>query len=251
VAANEKYNELKSRIRSQIERDVARELEWISKQFNRFIIGRQRRRFQGSITTKLRTGETDINGNPTPTSRSGLGLLSGRWKERSPRYLSWKRRKFGHEKWFENTGTLGNEMKSSWTTWFGPIQVKVFREKEKHDIGDGHTRFAVGKIEVRTFGNITPAMLPALATGNPEDIGSADGRRSGLISMIHAKSPDTAYRLAGGEGSGVPYRPTLEPFLAFAITRSVPTAVFNRVQNLAGVRRSGGSAGRVGRSRPS
>jgi hypothetical protein len=249
IAADKSYNDMKTKLRNDIHDVVFRELEHLAILYSKFIIGRERLNFQGKLTTTSNNGESDIRGNPTPTQSSGMSVLGGRWAPRKKRYLRDKERRFGHTRWFEGAGRLREAIKTSaWTSWFGPIQTKVFREKEKRDIGNGKMRFAVAKLEVRVFGSITPSMLPALMSGNPSDIGTADGRSSGLIGLVHKKEPGTAYHLAGGRSRNVPYRPTLEPFLAFAITRSVPTAVFEKLKGVTGAR---SSAGNVGRARPS
>ena len=71
----------------------------------------------------------------------------------------------------------------------------------------------------------------------------ANPRRSGLLALL---GPQTAWRL-GGNPRTVPFRPTVQPFLAYFLTRQLPNAVFKRIeQGLAGrLNDSTGSAGRT------
>jgi hypothetical protein len=145
----------------------------------------------------------------------------------------------------ERSKALGDEMKNdaSWYSFFGPLRIRLVREKDKVLRRDGSGHFAVGRIEVRAFGNLTPSMLPALSTGNPRDIEAGDGRSNGLINLVHRKNPKIGHHLAGGRSRNVPYRPTVEPFLSFVLTRSVPTAVFSQL------RRATDGVGSAGRTR--
>lgn len=241
--ANESYNNLKGRVRNQIRASVQAELSHISFLYQRFVIGRQRRRFQGTLTSLAATGY-DANGNAV---RSGLSLdrVMEPWSDWAPGYKRWKIRHHPPARWFQNTGHLGQLMRStSWEEWFGPIRISVERNKDKSYVHDAKGTFSVGRISVRVFGSITPEMLPALSTGNPATPNPTDGRTSGLIGLIARHNPDAANRLAGAIGR-VPYRESLEPFLAFVLTRSVPSAVFNTVNRIAGDAEGTGSAGRT------
>jgi hypothetical protein len=128
----------------------------------------------------------------------------------------------------------------TWIHAFGPIQVKVIQttglekplDEQLGGIGGQGTDkqvFAAARIEVRALTSITPEMIPALLSGHLSG-GYPNGKQSGLINLIASSqsSPQLAYRLGGGRH--VPYRATTEPFLAFVLTRSIPNAVFSRIE---------------------
>lgn len=248
--ADAEYERLKSQIEYTLRNDVLQEIEHVARQFKQFIVGSSAnsRSMRAELSTAAQTS-TGYALDGTPLSNSKL--VGGRaWTPRKKRYLRDKARTVGHQRWFEHRGLLGSAINkgSFWTNAFGPIQVKVVRRASEESItgrlnagGAQQTsqtakifgrasvgRFAVARIEASAFGRITPAMLPALISGNTDASVPADGRASGLMNLVGNADLRVAHRLGGGPH--VPYRHTLEPFLAFAITRAIPTAVFNRIQ---------------------
>lgn len=249
IYAEESYKTLKTNVEFALQNDVRQEVEHVARQFRQFIVGSEAntRKMRGELSTAVQTARGyALDGTPL----SGQPVGGKAWTPRKKRYLREKLTDVGHQRWFEHTGYLGKVMNrgSLWLNAFGPIQIRLTRSAAVSS-NDGVAKrgnretaaagakvfgssstglFSVGRIEASAFGKITPAMLPALVTGKMETPSPDDGRKTGLIGLVGNVSLPSAYRLGGGPN--VPYRQTLEPFLAFAITRAIPTAVFNRIQ---------------------
>ena len=141
----------------------------------------------------------------------------------------------------------------NWIKMFGPISVQVKRQRSysasdtasanaRRDImtnlnrkplalpGGDVVRLGVARIEVRALGRITPGSL------------SRPSKKSHMIGLVMKHDEELAHRLAGRG----PYRPTLEPFLEFVLTRAVPGAVLKRIE-LGLEKRGKQSAGRTRR----
>jgi hypothetical protein len=120
-----------------------------------------------------------------------------------------------------------------WETIFGPISVRFFRARQltPQDAMAGinagrqkRMKVQIGSIHVRALGRITPQMLPGYTSGTIR--ASTQGNAS-LIGLISAYDRELGYRM-GVMRNGV-YRPTIEPFLGFFLTRALPHAVMTRL----------------------
>ena len=229
VAAEERYKELTQSIKAELYRDVQQEVERIAYYYNRYVVGRAGIRDR-AITLK----------GQTTTVREDMKF--GKWE---PLAKSTVRRK-KHSRFFEDKKNLREQTQAGhvWEDAFGPIQIRVVRTKSGLvDLGGarpyrglgarGRNNFSVARIEVFALGKITAAMLPDLATGVPAQSGYTDqARRAGMLDMLPGGKNGLRYKLANwGRQSGVdaPYRPSLEPFLSFVLTRAIPRAVQSRI----------------------
>lgn len=266
------YNKLKQDIGSRMKADIQRELNHMSRMFMGSVIG----------IAGLNRGPTGRMTSVAPKAEGFSQSLSvspnmfGGWTRRSSKYLRWRQRKDWKSKterhksdrgidppWFRrNSPSVLDKMKSAgtWTGAYGGFAVGINRHTSFSTSDpaarayDGAripgTRGGVGKVGVATIrvdamSRITPDMLPALAGGGLGDFG-ANPRRSGLLSKLGS---DVANRLGGDpQGNRVPFRPTIQPFLGFFLTRQVPNAVLKRItQGVDGklLRDGTGSAGKA------
>ena len=253
-----KFHRLKATIQGKLEPMIRSELRHVVAMYKDFIVGNQRQG-RGTLTTNVRGTGTDKFGNLVPARSVSLATALPKWTARKPKYLADKRRqmlKLGlggdAKEWFKFTGYLRSEMNvSNWEAMFGPITVSVKPTERKSlqkefafnsAYGDKVFRFGVAKISVGVFGMVTPQMVAALADGDMSGSRlTGDGRNNGLMGLVAAKNPELADRLSG-KRAFVPYRPNMEAFIAFAVTRSLPAALFNR---LSAEGFSPGSAGRT------
>lgn len=176
-----------------------------------------------------------------------LRAYTGPWVARNRDYLARKRRKYGHTKWFQNTGELKGQIRkpSLYTSSFGPIRVKF----EAAQIPSGSTSVArvsqlvstrgrpsghisVGKVQVSVLGRITQGML---ADPNAR---SYDSRYTGLFDML---PEDVGLKLGGRTA----FRSVIEPFLSFYLTRQIPNTVFRTLEESTRARASGLRGGRA------
>lgn len=220
--AESRYKEFKNDIAFQIQRDVEREIQNVARQYNTLVVGAANKR------TSRATIYSRLEGGPQE-------YFARNWAPLSPKYAAWKANKGYPAGHFELTGRLGTVMKrgNMWTQLFGPVRVDVIRTagnvpaQNVPTIRSGYTgRFAIANIRVHALGRVDANMLPALA-GMPN---VADGRDTGLIGLVHSRLPRLAWKIGGNRNT--PYRPTLEPFLSFLLTKAIPSAVHNRVSAL-------------------
>ncbi len=233
--SQKEYQALRDTIRDQVSRDVHREIQHVARQYVDLIIGARNQR---SSRATLRSS---TQGSPTAggfaTAEAQVSLPNRPWAPLSPRYAAWKAKHNYPAGHFQLSGFLGREMGkgSTWTGVFGPVSIRVLRTSNDvkpqiiPTIRQGFNQiFSVGKIEVRALGQIDANMLPALTKGG--GIGfSGDG--NALMSLVYNKNKELEYGLAGNMAR-VPYRPTLEPFLGFLLSKAIPAAVHNRVATL-------------------
>jgi hypothetical protein len=247
------YDEVRKDVQFQLEKDLRAELWHIGSLFRRHIIGYSGRRSQPSGYI-----DTVTKGSGAPPRMTIASALPP-WAPRNAKYLKTKRLAVGHIRWFDNTGwnsetldlryarrrnKVGDSyddaglLKESftydaWETLFGPISVQ-FRRARKLQPTDAvggiaikgkKMRVQIGTIYVRALGKITPAMLPGFTSGTIR--ASASGN-PGLMGVIAETDPRLAYRL--GTMRNNVYRPTLEPFLGYYLTKSLPWAVQRRIE---------------------
>jgi hypothetical protein len=197
----------------------------------------------GSMKTSggyLPRGSLSIQGN---TSQAMQGLVSpvkladgtGYWPARNYKYVK-KRRKSGGGKWFQVTGELKQTLKnaSTYTQAYGPIKVDYKKAPKGADIpktvaisrigpGQGGRRSTVvvfGNVSISVLGTITANQLNDPSRRQPSPWST------GLFESLDAR---TEAKLLNREEA---YRPFLEQFLAFYLTRSIPNAVFRKIEDV-------------------
>jgi hypothetical protein len=225
--ADGRFAELSKIVRSEIQQDVLREIEAVARQYAAIIIG-------SPTSGRNPTLRSSLEGGPQ------IALPSRRWAPLSAGYSAWKASKgVAPPQHFLLGGTLSREIRksSTWTEIFGPVAVRVRRTGDGDESrltvdrsnGSRSAKFSIAQIEVSALGRITPQMIPALSGGALAF--SGNGHQTGLMGLVYNHEPWLEYRLGGAEGH-VPYRATLEPFLAFLLTRSIPATVQRRISAL-------------------
>jgi hypothetical protein len=234
--ADERWQILRERVQKRVSADVTREMAHLAQEYRRLIIGISDNN-EGPRGT-LKTVTEPAHGG---TSFASYNLHIA-WDERSRDYLARKRREKGQTRWFEYDRVLARTMgkSSTWFGAFGPVEVQVTRKSmsqeaaldagfnDRFDVGGGggkSIRVQIGTIRVFAMRSITPQMLPALASGNIDDM-APDGTKTGLIGRFPG---DIAVGLAPNRRF-VPYRHSVEPFLGFFLTRAIPNAVLRRLE---------------------
>lgn len=188
------------------------------------------------------------------------------WTKRGKHYLKWKRDNGFPEKWWEATGdladTLGND--SLYIDAFGPVQVLFTRARNQDKAKGGLSKsyilsgggalegqssssrlsaavtqsgrvgritaeYQIGKLEVITFGRITPNMLPGLATMDPKGA-HPSGNIDGLAGLLPNDGPGGIRNKLLGKQEARRY--ALEPFVSFFLTRAIPNAIWRRTETL-------------------
>lgn len=241
------YDQVRKDVEKFLENDVRAELVHLAMLFRRHIIGAA-----GTRTSPSGNLDTVTKGEGAPSQSISSGLPA--WKARNREYLRQKRSATGNVKWFDNrnwrhrptrnssrkggppadVGLLFETMRADvWERMFGPISVKFFRSRaltagdSQFSLGNSKKlKIQIGSIQVRALGNIEPGMLPGYRNGN---VMASAGGNPALIRLISNYDRRIGYRL-GTMNNGV-YRPTLEPFLGFFLTKALPFAVSRRLSS--------------------
>lgn len=244
--SDENWKIMRSRIAGQVMTDINREMSHLAQEYLRLVVGISGNNEgpQGELKTQAEPAEGITN-----FSRYRMHIA---WDERSRDYLRRKQREKGHTHWFEHDRVLARSMgkASTWFGAYGPVGVQVIRKAQsltqeqagkagfqgRFGVGSSSARVQIGTIRVFAMRGITPQMLPALASGRIDDW-APDGATTGLISRFprdiqHGLAPNRRF---------VPYRHSVEPFLAFFLTRAIPNAVLRRLQE-----GMGADIGRIG-----
>lgn len=237
---------LVTRIKSEIRREIIKMAQTIS----RFVVQPERAKGPSGIARMAASGVSQTMQTTLGRGMSGVGYYDvGRsnvnWRERSLAYMRWKKRKNYGTDWFRNRGHLQRQLgRESTYNGFGPIVVLFHPNRKQTPIGGnvnltstGRTgrvseTYEVGRLEVIAMGRITAAMLPSLASGDVGDATPVGGQRiSNLITGQRTREKLSG--LSTGEGNSPrEYRPVIEPFVSYYLTRAIPNAVFLRAEKL-------------------
>lgn len=246
--SDEVYGEMTNRFEEQFVADARKELVHLTALFRQHITGSSPTNTPGGSLTTV----AGLNADSLPIKHS-----IPRWQPRGRAYLRYKNRKTGNMNWWDARGLSGkkdakysglkkNTRVDTWIKMFGPIRATFSRSSsasalanvpgsaapKNFHVADGHFRLAVGTLRVYALTSITPQMLPALTTGDPRTMNPATrAGNPGLMDLVRGVDEQMYYRLdrRSSAASGSIYRPTLEPFLAYYLTRSIPAAITNRL----------------------
>lgn len=267
-AAEDSYQAVARGVRESFHRDAKRELTHLMALYKRHIIGAApgRRRPSGMLSYALTPSGTGVGDDDREVA---IADSLPEWAPRSPEYLRQKKRRGWSQGWFSAEGTLRAGLTPDLLLGaYGPIRVSVIRDVKaegEYSVrmnkqtassfsrldarASGDTlRMNVATVRIYAMEKITPSMLPALVNGDPAAMNSDDISRGRRLLEPLASSSALGSRLALRLGrpsyrSGR-YRPTLDPFLAWYLTRSIPNALALRIEE--GII---GSSRRAGRGR--
>ena len=229
--ADKKYNQMRGRLVADLTRAAQLEINWIAKQYSYYVFNTPA---EPNLSGQLRGTLSRMGVN------QGLEDVTPAWAPLNAKWIRQKnfgRRSTRQKGYFLYSGELRDMMVrgDTWTEMFGPIKVSVLRtmDTKKAMVGSSARRLplrrALMTVRVHALTYITPQMLPALSSGKLT-ASYPDGRSTGLIGLVHNVSPDMAYRL-GQRQDRTPYRPSLEPFLGFVLTQSLPRAILLRLND--------------------
>lgn len=235
--AEDTWQGVQNTLKERIAEDVRVELNNLNRLFRDHIIGAA-----GTRTSPAGRLTTVTKGSDRPSA--SIASMLPAWAPRGAEYLDRKKKALGDTRWFDNSGWTrrpapadGGLLRSSfpvsagfgrgsdvWENMFGPIGVRVVRRNAEADASlkaatsrGKTTRIQVASIYVTALGKIDLNMLNAYRNDNDND---------GLMRVVAETDRALAVRLAGRG----PYRPTLEPFLDFFLTRALPHAVNERIK---------------------
>lgn len=245
--AENEYKAMRTRLQEGVEADIRRELVNLASLYRRHIIGAN-----GNKNVPAGVIRSAI-GNAAPLS---LSAALPAWAPRDAKYVQRKQNARAGSGWFDNrgwkrqpgqnwspddSGLLFESMRAeTWEKMFGPVSVKFYKNNKiaanggnngEIKLANNHAVAQIGTLRVMALGLITPAMLPALRSKNEGSIPMAsDEGNPGLMRLVGAYDPRVAFRLGQRSHETKRYRPTLEPFLSYLLTRSIPAAVQARIR---------------------
>lgn len=225
---------------------VDKELSRMGRQIQQFAVGIGAKEDQGktSATRGMSVGppgQLTISGSESRAMRGQLGPVSlvsgtGPWPARNPEYVKYQRKFGGGGKWFKVTGSLQKYLRdpATYTNAYGPVRVSYKKNPrgvaKPNSVGISSLKSGVsgrrtnniqlGKLEVSVLGRITSNMLNDPGQRQPKPWST------GLFDYL---DPNQSRKLLNNEEF---YRPFLEHFLSFYLTKAIPNAVFRRVEEV-------------------
>ena len=158
-----------------------------------------------------------------------VASMTGLWAARTKPYMKWKLRKYRTRKWFKNTGELQRRLRSSGTyrSAYGPVSIKFTPTSLTgrtsglstlgRSSGGQSTNIMIGRLEVNPLRRITAGDLPGIG-----EVARYNAR------LMNPLADSIEKKLSGRKGK---YRPVLEPFLTYYLTRRIPNAVYRKLED--------------------
>lgn len=164
-------------------------------------------------------------GNSAPMS---ISSMTGAWAVRTDTYMRWKMRKHRTRKWFYNTGSLQRQMGKVgvYRSAYGPMSIKFTPTSLTgaarvagigRSSGGQSNNIMIGRLEVSPLRRLRLSDLPG--------IGQQAGYNERLMNPLAA---GIRRKLVGRKDK---YRPVIEPFLTYYMTRRIPNAVYRRLED--------------------
>lgn len=221
------------RLQANIQRDfgpiVERELQQMARDVSRLAIGINGDSGRNSPSAVLSISgriSRPMIGNSAPMS---IASVTGQWAVRSKAYMKWKMRKYQTRKWFKNTGRMQEQLGkvSTYRNAYGPISIRFTPtggtggpnvSNLGRSRGGQSFNIMIGRLEVSPLRRLRLSDLPGIgqqASYNPR--------------LLSPFSDGLQRKLTGHPSKG--YRPIIEPFLTYYMTRKIPNAVYRRLED--------------------
>lgn len=219
---------------------VEKELARMGREINKLVIGRADSSMRGRIGYQPR-GSLSVTGKHSYNMQGmlgsvNLGDVTGPWPARNAAYVRYQRRSGGGGKWFKVTGELGKFLgdASTYTNAYGPVKVDYKKAAKgtplPQSAGVSSIKTGLGgrRSTTVTFGRVSVSVLGSITTDvlNDPERKQPSPWKSGLFQAF----PDhIENKLLNRQDY---YRPFLENFLAYYLTRSIPNAVFRKIEEV-------------------
>jgi hypothetical protein len=234
-ATNRQEKEIQAAIRGRFAGIAHQELSKMGQKITKYGVGVGPRSRYPATTLQIEGAVSNVMrkfaGGPHAPHAAPVRQMMPMWRDRTRGYLERKRRKYGHNKWWLNSGQLRDALRnpSLYTSSYGPVSVKWIPHKKGNDPftarystfargrGRAITSLQVGRIELSILGRITTSMLA------PPDQMAHNSARSGLFASM---PEDIENKLLGRWGPRV----LVEPFLTYYINRQIPNRIFREIE---------------------
>lgn len=226
-AAKNRQTRLKQNLYRDFAPVVERELQSMASDVSRMAIGlaNPNNPPPGVLTTPGRISRPMI-GRTGPMS---ISSMTGTWAKRTKPYMKWKLKRYSTRRWFFNTGQLQRQLRSvgTYRSAYGPVSIKFIPTPMEtvaggvsnlgRSAGGQSTRIMIGRLEVSALRRIRLSDLPG--------IGQKASYNEALLSPL---ASSVRRKLVGRKDK---YRPVIEPFLTYYLTRRIPNAVYRRLED--------------------
>ena len=226
-AARNRQRRLKANLRRDFAPVVERELQSMARDVARMGVGLANPNNPPPGVLRI-TGRVAaaMAGNSGPMS---IASMTGTWAVRTKAYMRWKVRKYRTRRWFKNTGRLQQQLGNvgTYRSAYGPVSIRFTptslsgRASGVSSLGRSargrSTNIMIGRLEVNPLRRLQASDLP--------NIGEPATYNQRLLSPL---ADSIERKLSGRKGK---YRPVLEPFLSYYLTRRIPNAVFRRLED--------------------
>lgn len=233
-SADRTFKSAKASLEAGVQAEIQKEITQMARMVGQFLV-QPENAFgpSGTITSKQTTisdqsrslfGRTNIL--YTDLSKFGAG-----WGSRTNEYMRRKKAAGYPGSWWLRTGDLRRQLSNeNLYKELGPIRVSFVKTTEpltgkikqtsSGRKGNLSATYSVGRLEVAVMERVTLDMLANALNG---------GNNGKLVPSLF-KDKKLAGKLLRRGQTG--YRPVLEPFLSYYLTRAIPNAVFNRTEKL-------------------
>jgi len=144
--------------------------------------------------------------------------------------MKYKVRKYRTRRWFKNTGRLQDQLASigTYRSAYGPISIRFTPtplaspggvSSLGRSGGGQSTRIMIGKLEVSPLRRINLNDLPGI------------GQKASYNPRLMNPLADSVEKKLTSRPKQGKYRPVLEPFLTYYLTRRIPNAVYRRLED--------------------
>jgi hypothetical protein len=233
-AADRTYKNAKASLERSVAEVIQTEITQMARMIGRFLVQPEKAFGPAGVITSKQTEiaqQTRSLYGRTNVLYTDIGAFGSKWGSRGNEYLKRKKAAGFPGDWWLKTGKLREQLSSeSLYKELGPVSVSfvktggTVKNPPKQTLSGRKGRlsatYQVGMLSVKVMERVTLDMLGNALNG---------GNNGKLVpSLFHDKKLAGKLLRRGETG----YRPVLEPFLSYYLTRAIPNAVFNRTEKL-------------------
>lgn len=232
--ADRTYQNARASLEKSVEHEIQKEISQMARMVGRFLVQPEGAFGPSGVITSRQTTIAQQSRSLYGRNNilySDLESFGAGWGSRTNEYMRKKKADGFSGEWWLRTGKLRRKLRNeSLYKELGPVSVTFTRtgntlsNKAKQTSsgrkGNVSATYSVGQLNVQALGRVTLDMLA----------NSLNGGNNGKLVPSLFKDEELAGTLLHRGRSG--YRPVLEPFLSYYLTRAIPNAVFNRTEKL-------------------
>lgn len=227
-SARNRQRNLKANIHRDFAPVVERQLQKMAADVARLGVGMGNTRNppSGALSITGKVSKYTLDSSPM-----SISSMTGTWAIRTKAYMKAKFKRYRTRKWFKSTGRLQDQLGKvgTYRSAYGPMSIKFIPQSLSgkgrvsnlgKSPGGQSENIIIGRLEVSPLRRLRLSDLPAL--------GQQAAYKKSLLSPL----ADSVERKLTGDKNK--YRPVIEPFLTYYMTRKIPNAVFLKLEQSLG-----------------